>query len=98
MLRDKPTQTSQSAIGKVATNITGDSNSYDSHDINIYQPVSSGPHRSLTKTLMYKLLQIMISSTEPTGEDFPPYASASYREEADLQPRTALPKHHQRVF
>lgn len=71
MLRDKPTQTSQSAIGKVATNITGDSNSYDSHDINIYQPVSSGPHRPLTKTLMYKLLQIMISSTEPTGEDFP---------------------------
>ena len=70
MLRDKPTQTSQSAIGKVATNITGDSNSYDSHDINIYQPVSSGPHRPLTKTLMYKLLQIMISSTEPTG-DFP---------------------------
>lgn len=60
MLRDKPTQTSQSAIGKVATNITGDSNSYDSHDINIYQPVSSGPHRPLTKTLMYKLLQIMI--------------------------------------
>lgn len=71
MLRDKPTQTSQSAIGKVTTNITGDSNSYDSHDINIYQPVSSGPHRPLTKTLMYKLLQIMISSTEPTGEDFP---------------------------
>lgn len=71
MFRDKPTQTSQSAIGKVATNITGDSNSYDSHDINIYQPVSSGPHRPLTKTLMYKLLQIMISSTEPTGEDFP---------------------------
>lgn len=32
MLRDKPTQTSQSAIGKVATNITGDSNSYDSHE------------------------------------------------------------------
>lgn len=71
MLRDKPTQTSQSAIGKVATNITGDSNSHDSHDINIYQPVSSGPHRPLTKTLMYKLLQIMISSTEQTGEDFP---------------------------
>lgn len=71
MHRDKPTRTNQSASGGVATNISGDSNIVDSHDLIINQQSSAGPHRPLTKTLMYKLLQIMISSTEPTGEDFP---------------------------
>lgn len=71
MHRDKSTQTNQSASGGVATNISGDSNTVDSHDLIIYQQSSAVSHRPLTKTLMYKLLQIMISSSEPVDEDFP---------------------------
>lgn len=71
MHHDKPTQTSQDAIGGVATNIIGDSNIVDSHDLFFIQQPSADPRRPLTKTLMYKLLQIMITFTEPTSDDFP---------------------------
>ncbi len=71
MYHDKSTQTSQSSSGGVATNINGDSNTVDSHDLIINQQSSVASRRPLTKTLMYRLLQIMISSTGSTDEDFP---------------------------